>query len=360
MLLQQILNKQKFAYLDKLYDETSDFEILTYFLGFEPKINKAIHSPIRARDDNPSLLIYRPTRVQTREEALWFKDMATGDKGNTIHFVQLLLKHQFNLDLGMFETVKYIDSQLGLGIYGGEKVFRPRLDYTLPPKGYKDIFFKSRGFTKRDIAYWDMLGVNEELLKHYDIRSVKYILDKDGRVYKEFFAADLAFVYVLWDKVKIYRPEADRQNRFRNNCPGDDYQYYQGYKQLEHYKKENSKLIITKSMKDVVTFKGMGMRNNLLLDTIAPHAESNFMDKKFLDWACQVYTDVLVVGDFDLAGIKFVQDCRKKNNKVRYEFTDTKRLKINGKMKVLNKDISDYCNNMSLVEGEKLFMSWYP
>lgn len=359
-LLQQVLDKAKTFYLDKFYKEISDYEIFAHYLGAGFKINKAIHSPIRARDDNPSLLIYRPTKkTNIREDALWFKDMATNTSGDVFYFMRLYLSFNYGLQLSQFEIVKYIDAELGLGLYNETKIKRERLVYELPAKDLRPIYYKSREFTKKDLQYWSALGVNTELLSKYEIKSLKYILDEKGLVYKEFYYDDLAFVYVLWDKVKIYRPEADKKYKFRNNCPGDDFRYYQGFKQLEYQKSKNNCLIITKSMKDVVTFKSLGISNNINLDAIAPHAESNFINHEFLNWACAVYNDVLVVGDFDYMGVLFVQDCRKKNKKVRYKFVSTKRFKINGKLKVIDKDISDYCNNHGLEKANNLFKTWY-
>jgi len=61
--------------------------------------------------------------------------------------------------------------------------------------------------------------VDENLLKKYDVRSIKYLLDENYNITKRISIYDLAFAYVIYDKVKIYIPETNPTRKWRNTCP---------------------------------------------------------------------------------------------------------------------------------------------
>jgi hypothetical protein len=61
----------------------------------------------------------------------------------------------------------------------------------------------------------------------------------------------LTFAYVVFNKIKLYRPEEAPDFKWRNTCPGH---YIQGLKQMNDRKSNNDTLIITKSLKDVMVF----------------------------------------------------------------------------------------------------------
>ena len=102
-------------------------------------------------------------------------------------------------------------------------------------------------------------------------------------------------------------------------------------------------------------FKQLGYE----IDILAPHAESINLNEEFISLAKKRYKEenIIIVSDFDLAGVKFVQRCRQLNLN-NYKFVSTNRIMINNKLKVLDKDISDYYENHGNEKSLKLIKSW--
>ena len=78
-------------------------------------------------------------------------------------------------------------------------------------------------------------------------------------------------------------------------------------------------------------------------DVIAPHSETYIFSDTVLNWMYKNYDEIIIIYDFDLAGVMGVNRLRKRNlEKFSYTFISTERIRINGKIKIIDKDISDY------------------
>jgi len=357
IFLRELLKKDTLT--DKLFSIIDDYDIYCGLIGRDIELGETLCSPIRSSDDYPSFALFVPTKIKDlRPEAVWFKDLADGRSGDVFKFVKYFALHNFGIELNSrYEAIKFIDSQLKLGLF--ENNFElPKIsverDFS-KHRTLKDIHFKSRKFTARDLQYWKELCLDEEDLTRFNVRSVRYLLDENGIVRREFRRSELVFVYLFWDKLKLYQPEAPKSFKFRNTCPGDDYYYYQGFEQLVGA----PRLIITKSYKDVMVFwKFFNIFMNIKVDVIAPHAESINLNQKFVDGIKLNYGDnIFCVSDYDLAGVKFANQCKRHGFK--YKFISTQRFLINGKLKVVDKDISDYLSNHGKDKTIKLLSSWH-
>ena len=352
--LRELLKKQ--TILDKLFSAVDDYEIYATLIGCEPEIGEAIPSPLRGVDDHPSFALFVPTRVETdRVDEVWFKDLAMGNSGGVIHFARLYALHQFDLDLTTnYDVVRFLDDQMGLELFstGGEKRVAKVRDYSAN-KVAKSIFYKSRRFTHRDLEYWGDMDIEVEELNKFNVKSVEYLLEEDGNIRKEFRRSELVFIYKIYDKLKLYQPNAPRAWKFRNTCPGSDPYYYQGFQQLEGF----DTLVITKSMKDVIVFwKYFNVFLDKEVDVLAPHAESIDLPDNFIEAIKKQYKRIIVVSDFDLAGVKMANKCKRNGLEIR--FISTQRTLISGKYKVLDKDISDFRMNHNKIQTKKLLKSW--
>jgi len=334
-----------------LHNTLDDYNIYRLFINIDIDLGEAINSPLRYTDDFPSFVLYIPQRIpDLRENAIWYKDLGDGDYGDVYKFVKKFAKFHLGIELkGKIDVAQYI-----LSILGSEQI---KYNFNYQPKLVEHIYYKSRPFTSKDLEYWAGLDQTEEDLNFWKVKSVKYLTNAEGVVYKEFFKRDLAFIYQIQDKEKFYGPHFDKSKKFRNSCPGDDYLYYQGYEYLRGKKEDVKILIITKSQKDVMVFyKYFNSFLHIPVDVVAPHAESIKLNLEFVEIIKNNYEYICVVADFDLAGIKFVQSC--KQHGFAYKFISTNRININGKLKVLNKDISDFRMNTSKAETKKLLKSW--
>lgn len=337
MKLFKDLVKSKKTLSDRLFGEITDYEIYCELSGLDIDIGVPISSPLRDDDGDPSFSLFIPTEIpDVREEEIWWRDFARGS-GDVFKFVKIFAEFHYGLDLeNRYQVVKFLDQELELGIIDGNKRERERkvIDYEAA-KERKEILFQSRSYTRRDLYWWACLAVDRPLLEEHDVRSVKYLLGEDYSIYKSFRAFDLAFAIVVYDKVKIYRPES-LTKKFRNTCPRD---YIMGQAQC----KGNKPLIITKSMKDILCFKSL-----MDVDAIAPQGEGNNFDDTIIDWILENYDpkDVYIVMDYDEAGIMAAERLEKHGfNKC---WVSTKQIQVGNKMKVPDKDISDYITNHSI------------
>lgn len=341
-----VLSKKSLT--DKLFDEISDYDIYCELTGIEYEVGRPAISPIRLDDDQPSFSLFIPTKKQNaREEELWWRDFRDGS-GDVFKFTKLYAALHYGVQLETKkDIIEFIDNQLELGIFNDKKpkkkYERRQLDYTALRES-KDILFKSREFTPRDLLWWCMRGIDEALLKLYDVRSVRYLLNDDFSVRKRISYYALAFIFVIYDKVKLYMPEAPSEWKWRNTCPAE---YVMGWQQLEGHKD----IIITKSMKDILSFKSF-----MNIDVVAPQSESTNLSVSKLNHIKMNYRNIYVVYDYDEAGKIAVKKLEDEGFKIRWVSTDVD--PELGKPK--DKDMSDFIFNHSIAEGIEHMKEMFP
>ena len=325
---------------DKLFDEVSDYDIYCELTGIEFDVGRPAISPVRLDDDMPSFSLFIPTKMKgLRPEELWWRDFRDGH-GDVFKFVRVYAQLHYGEELKTRkEIIEFIDAQLELGIFkdGSErkkKYKRRKLDYKKLRES-KEILFKSRPYTPRDQIWWCQRGIDVPLLEKYDVRSIQYLLHDDFSIRKRFSQYDLAFAFVIYDKVKRYLPEAPSDQKWRNTCPAE---YIMGWEQLEGY----DDLIITKSMKDILSFKSL-----MNIDVIAPQGEGMKFNEYKLEYIKTHYDNVFVVYDYDDAGRIAVQTLEDAGFKIRWVSTDVN--PDTGKPD--DKDMSDFIFNNSFEAG---------
>ena len=112
----------------------------------------------------------------------------------------------------------------------------------------------------------------------------------------------------------------------------------------EQYRKNLDVLIITKSYKDLLVFKSF-----IECDSIAPQSETNEFDSEYLKSLSSKYKYKYVVMDYDPAGIECAKKIEPFGFKVKWVSTD--QVMVNNKLKVRDKDISDYTKNNGIEAG---------
>ncbi len=346
-LFKELVTSSK-SLTDQLLDEVSDIDIYCELTGIDIDVGKPISSPIRENDDTPSFSLFIPTRIRNpRPEEIWWRDFA-GDSGNVFKFVQHYAAYQYSIALNTRrDIIEFLDSELQLGIFVNSiKVERSKrtLDYE-SIKESKEILFQSRSFTKLDLFWWIKYGIDENMLNFYDVRSVKYLLNDDYTVRHSFGTYELAFAYVVYDKVKIYCPHSVNY-KWRNTCPVE---YILG----EAQQTNSTTLIITKSLKDIMVFKSF-----INCDIIAPQAEGTFFSKEVIAKIKEQYEDIYVVMDYDPAGRKAANYLKKEGFTIKW--VSKKEILINNKLKIKDKDISDYVNHNGIVNGFKRMQKMFP
>jgi hypothetical protein len=233
----------------------------------------------------------------------------------------------------MSEICNYILSKMG-----SEGIVRKKAPVKLDAtETYQIIRSK---WTSHGLAYWEDIGVDQRMLDLYRTFQCEYLLNEKGFVVQNFQGTQ-TYAYVIHDKFKLYQPNQENFKKFFNQCPPD---YMQGFAQV----KENfgGTLYITKSMKDILVYQAHTIAWE---DIIAPHGEGYNLSENWIWWMCN-YSRVVIIYDFDLAGVRGAKRMREqiitsrfyKKTPVEIRFVSTKRRLKRGKMEVAFKDISDF------------------
>lgn len=324
---------------EKLFECVSSYDIYCHFVGEEVPVGKTILSPIRT-DRRPTFILFVP---EDKDE-VFFKDFA-GPGGDVFKFVKLFALYQESINIrSHVDIIRYIDNSMGIGLFENtvKKEIKRRVLSTSFYASKRIIKFKSRPYTDRDLEYWAQYYITPEILERYRVLSVRMLLNPQGEVIYTIPMRTLTYAYVIFNKVKLYSPEEKSDYKWRNSCPGH---YIQGLEQLKLYPSKNKKLIITKSLKDIMVFhRFLGTK----YDVIAPHSETYNFSDKLLDMLIKKYDEIIVIFDFDLAGVSGANKLRKRSSKIRVVFVSTKRIRLNGSIKVIDKDISDYVVDRSV------------
>ena len=199
---------------ETILDKISDYDIYRMYMPHQNwKINVVTYSPFR-NEKNPSFIInYNRERLRHID----FGD--SSKKGDCFTFVMTL----FNLST-LHEALLMIDRDFDLGIMNSSSTKnyeRIISDYKQPDIIAKREFFiqvKIRNFTHEELAYWNGYYQDIDDLRANNVYSIDTLyLNK-----KKFplLDSEMRFGYLYEGHWKIYRPFADKKNKWMpNNVP---------------------------------------------------------------------------------------------------------------------------------------------
>ena len=336
MSIYKIQNRLKGKTINQLLGDLDDYSIYCHFLGGEIALKQLIKSPIRYNDHKPTFNIYLPKDPRWEGQIL-FKDF-NGESGNIFKFIQKYAALHENIHLDGFENIiKYIHDKF----QNAGPIKKYKIE-NIPE--HTDLTYNFQAYSKMPdthLEYWTDLGVEPHLLDIYKTKAAQYLLDGKTHFIIKSFENTLTFGYILFDRFKLYQPFEENFKKFFNTCPRN---YVQGYEQcMQQY---NKPLIITKSMKDILVYQSY---TEDWLDIIAPHGEGYNTSDIWLYYILQ-YPKIIIIYDFDLAGVKGANRLRKELQSSRFyrgqdivcKFVDTRRIKKHGKMECPLKDIADF------------------
>ena len=198
---------------DSILDKITEYDIYKMYMPHQNwKINVVTYSPFR-NEKNPSFII------GYRGGALRFVDFGdSSKKGGCFNFVMML----FNVSLN--DALLMIDRDFDLGIVSGsstKEYERIVADYVQPTATSKREYFiqvKTRKFTNEELAYWNGYYQDIDDLRANNVYSIDAVyLNKQKFPIKD---TELRFGYLYEGHWKIYRPFADKKNKWMpNNVP---------------------------------------------------------------------------------------------------------------------------------------------
>jgi len=196
-------------------------------------------SPLREGDRNPSLSIF------IRNGTVGFKDHATNQKGRVEKLLELI-----NVSYDKIEkTVEYVKEE-------------------------KTFTFEVRSLKRHDKAFWGNFNINCELLDKYKIQAIRELKLNDKRIYFDddrnpCYCFELPNPITGKTEYKFYRPYATKM-KFLSSALSYNLMGLKQFKEVALQQRDSfwDTVIVTKSMKDVLTLRTM----NIL--SVAVHSES--------------------------------------------------------------------------------------
>lgn len=228
--------REQYVSLEDLLPLTSNGrDIYVKYVG---KLSRGAMKRPWGDDNHPSWGVWQAP------DGVWmWKDQAKDEAGNPIQFVQKL----FNLSYT--EATQKICFDLGISDKQIEasKVYERSSSSSPLEKEYAHITCRISKFKPRHHAFWNAVGVSEDWCKKFNCFAVKELAINHKKV--AIGEHEIVFVYLAddIDKVKVYFPDRDGGDRFRTNVPFH-------YLWRHNYLKICDKLVVHKSMKDLITF----------------------------------------------------------------------------------------------------------
>lgn len=226
--------KEKFLTVDEILSSTNGgHDIFKYYLG---KVSRLMNRPWGRKEKKMSWGIFP-------NNGIWFwKDQATEEVGNAMTFVE----RYYGLD--HHSAKDKICWDFGLRQVGDKINATPvKVTWDIPEedKKYIPINFTSQPFNKRHHAFWNAAEVPEEHCRKMNCFAVKDLAINRKKVFIR--PNEIVFAYYCpeEDGVKIYFPERDKGDRFRNNV---SFRYLWNYDNVG----ECDDLIVQKSPKDMI------------------------------------------------------------------------------------------------------------
>jgi len=198
---------------ESVLKRVTEYDIFRWYMPDKNwTLNHVTYSPFR-NERNPSFMI------GNKSGRISFIDFAdTSRRGGCFDFVKML----FNLS-SLDDVLRMIDRDFGLGISSGKSTGEYKkvvAEYKQPEesKRYSLIQAVTRPFTKEELAYWNQYHQDIQDLRDNNIYSIKKLY-----LNKQLFSLkdnELRFGYFYDGHWKIYRPFADRKNKWvPNNVP---------------------------------------------------------------------------------------------------------------------------------------------
>lgn len=273
---------------EEILERVDEYTLYCFYLGFEPQIAWAYHSPVRAQHDEDEIPSWSMFYSRHRYLTFKWKDNARGVTGDIFDLVSI----RFGISrVGAYGKVCH-----DFGLHNDPDMdILPKIKlYEAPPALHKDIRIKSRPtYRPQDLAFYQQFNIRPSILHRYHATSLicywTLYIKNDGEEQwsNPRFPRGLGFGYRIGERYQIYQPSESKDWKFRTSFREDD---VMGLKQLRG---RYELLVITKSMKDVMFFDSIG------IDAIASHSENRGLPQFVFDEVIPKYKQVVVWFDND-------------------------------------------------------------
>jgi hypothetical protein len=252
-----------------------------YCLGFE-QVGKAFKSPLRNDDKHPSAFI-----IYYNGDLL-FKDFGKGSY-RAISFVMEYFK------LSYTEALQKLNADFDLGLGGLKSLKKGLGTHFINKLEFREkepsiITIKRKEFNNDDIDYWNQYYITLQTLQLFNVFSISNFAINDYL----YFSEKLSYSYDYYWENSIFRRKIYQPLSF-NKWYSNGGAIVQGEGMLP---KEGELLIITSSLKDVMTLYELGYI------AIAPTSETSFVPDKYFLKQNTRFKRIILFMDSDKTGIE--------------------------------------------------------
>lgn len=317
----QEINLSKEYILNKVDSE----DILSYYLGFRIPFNRHIISPIR-EENHPSFSF-----IRRRSGDITWMDWTSKETGDCFSLLQKLYNINFYDCLKMIyeDFIKIKSTTVSIE----QKSLKSK------ENSQKQVILEFQPFTGIDIEYWKQFNISLDLLTKFNVKSLKRLkLTKDDKTHEFYYSYNNPmYYYGFGENFKVYRPLSPKRGKWFFFGKSSD---IEGYDQLPWIKEL---LVITKSLKDVMTLNSLGY------SAISLQGEGNKLDFKIYQKLNKRFKTIVSFYDNDKQGIIGANLLK--------DSYDIKHIFIPKKYSV--KDISEFCSNYG-VDSTKNWIKFLP
>lgn len=315
-----------------------DVDVYRHYSQQEVKLKGNILSPLRV-EKRPSFGYF----VGESGE-ICFNDFILGS-GDFVKFVEL------KFGLTFFEALSKIvvDFNLTNHFFYKESIKTSR-DYDpskftsrekiLSTANRRELGVVRREWAAYDLAYWEQFGITKAILALYNVRPIKYIFF--DRNHDPILADKYAYVFSEFkdkiETIKIYQPFNEKYKWLNNHNDS----IWQGWDQLP---KEGEKLIITKSLKDVMSIVNVLKISSVSLQSESVAPKQVVLDELYKRFDCRY---LLYDNDFD----KDVNIGQQLGHKI---VKNQAIIQLNIPNRYKSKDFSDLVKNYGTQEANEIF-----
>lgn len=305
-------------------------QLMEHYLGIPVK-KGLFKSPLR-QDNHETCAFY-----WNKNGDLIFKDFSGAFSGNFVSVVMEKFQCSFpkalqiiGNDFGLIQNKNLIKNEPEL-VYTGTKFEEQKSAI---------IQVEIRPFQEYELKWWGSYGITEEILKKFNVFSCKNVF-LNGNLFHLETPAQRVFGYYggLKDDIeqwRLYFP-GKKKYKFLSNWRATQ---IQGAKQLP--KEGGDILVITKSLKDCMTFYSLG------ITAIAPNSENLFITEAQYEKLKTKFKHIVLLYDNDLPGIQGMHKIKKAHPELTVMFIPRK---------YEAKDISDFRKKYGEIKTKELIES---
>lgn len=265
--VQSIINK------DKLLLEYPQEVIMEYFFGEPIRLKRYYVNPFRD-DGTPGCTFF-----YSKKGVLVFNDFGLGKQFDCFQVASLRMNKELT-----FGEIRVILNGAPLSA-----IPKPKIKFNPQSETETTIKVQLVPFSELDLEFWAMFNVSESILRKFNVRRVERAWINGVLTYLS-TPQDPCFRYLEGDKIKLYRPR-NKRKKFRNNYGAEI-----PFEGTAHLPAEGDKLIITKSMKDIMVFDSIG------LPAICPRSETSLIEEDVMIELFARFKEVFVWFDADTTG----------------------------------------------------------